>query len=71
MAVLAKTLVRGCHVRSFQIHLVPEAGWMASQETDWQTTKRRWYTDWHRVERAAIRFTLEVAELQHKGWSEA
>ena len=71
MAVFAKTLVRGCHVRSFQILEVPEAGWIASQETDWQITHRRWYTDWHRVERTATRYMREVAESRHEGWIEA
>jgi hypothetical protein len=69
--IFTRTLVYGSHVRSFRIHPLPHAGWIASEEADQQVVLRGQYTDWHRVERTVMRFMGEVAELHREGWVDA
>jgi len=69
-SVFRKTLVRSFHVRYFEIDALPPSGWIASEREDERVVHERRYTDWHRVERAAMRFTREVADLQRQGWLE-
>ena len=69
-SVFRKTLVRSLHVRYFEIDALPASGWIASEREDERVVQQQRYTDWHRVERAARRFTREVADLQRQGWLE-
>jgi hypothetical protein len=66
--IFEKTLVNGPHVRSFQIQPTSPDGWIASEEADQHVVQRWRYTDWHRVERAVLRFRSAAAELRRAGW---
>ena len=67
-SVFRKTLVRSFHVRYFEIDALPASGWIVSAREDERIVHQRRYTDWHRVERAAMIFRREVADLQSQGW---
>jgi hypothetical protein len=69
--LLAKTLVRADHVRSFHIRPVPGAGWEAAEREDQRVLEQRSYTDWHRVEQTLARFRREIAHLREQGWHDA
>lgn len=49
--------------------LTTDAGWEVREERDSQIVKKVSYQDWHRVERARRSITIELDELQRKGWS--
>jgi hypothetical protein len=42
--------------------------WEARALLDTQVVKQARYDDWHRVERARLRFELEVVSLEDRGW---
>ena len=42
--------------------------WEARALLDTQVVKQARYDDWHRVERAKLRFELEVGSLEDRGW---
>jgi hypothetical protein len=69
--LLATTLVRAEHVRSFQVHTARLAGWEASQHEDQRIVHHERHMDWHRVEQTLTRFTREIAELREQGWRDA
>ena len=69
--LIAKTLVRADHVRSFHIRPVPGLGWEAAEREDQRVVQQRCYTDWHRVEQTLARFTREIADLREQGWRDA
>ena len=68
--LLAATLVRADHVRSFQVRRASPTGWEASEREDQRIVQQRRYTDWHRVELTLRRYTREIAELREQGWRE-
>ena len=47
-----------------------DAGWEVREERDSAVVKQVRYQDWHRVERAIRSITIELDDLQRKGWSE-
>ena len=47
---------------------MPNAGWEASERAGVHVIDQRRYSDWHRVERALIRFDREIDELRRQGW---
>jgi hypothetical protein len=67
--LLATTLVRADHIRSFHVHPIP-AGWEAFKREDHRVVHQQRYTDWHRVERTLTRFRREIAALIEQGWRE-
>jgi hypothetical protein len=67
--LLATTLVRTGHVRSFRVHRVDLAGWEASEREDRHVVRHQ-YADWHRVERALALFRRKIAALLEQGWRE-
>jgi hypothetical protein len=69
-ALLATTLVRADHVRSFHVHPAPLAGWEVSEREDQHVVRQQRYTDWHRVERALTHFRRKIAVLLEQGWRE-
>jgi hypothetical protein len=69
--LLATTLVRADHVRSFHIGPARPAGWEAYEHQDQRVVQQQRYTDWHRVEQTLTRFTRDIAELRQQGWREA
>jgi hypothetical protein len=50
--------------------LATDAGWEVREERDSKIVKKVQYQDWHRVERARRSITIELNDLQRKGWSE-
>jgi hypothetical protein len=69
-ALLATTLVRADHVRSFHAHPAPLSGWEVSEREDQHVVQRQHYADWHRVERALTDFRRKIAGLVEQGWRE-
>jgi hypothetical protein len=61
--VFKKTLVRAFHVRSFEILADPASGWAVFEREDERVSQPQHYTDWHRVERAAMRIEQMVGDL--------
>lgn len=70
-SLLAATLVRTHHIRSFHVGPSCPTGWEALQQHDGLVVQQQRYTDWHRVERTLDRFAREIAALREQGWSEA
>jgi hypothetical protein len=70
-ALLATTLVRADHVRSFHVRTARPGGWEAAEHDDHRVVQQQRYTDWHRVEQTLVRFAREIAELREQGWREA
>ena len=58
------------HTRSFTVGKADDRGWEVREEADHQIVKRTSTHDWHRVEKAMMRFALEAARLQRAGWVE-
>ena len=58
------------HIREFVVAEANERGWEVREEEDDRVVKRTWMHDWHRVENAMTRFTLEATQLQRAGWVE-
>ena len=69
--LLATTLVRNDHIRSFRIRQAHPTGWESSELQDQRVVQRRRHTDWHQVEQTLIRYSREIAELREQGWREA
>jgi hypothetical protein len=69
--LLAATLVREGHVRSFHIRPGHPAGWEASESDDERIVQLQRHTDWHRVEQTLARYARAIAELREQGWREA
>jgi hypothetical protein len=71
--LLATTLVRGDHVRSFEVRPARREqwfGWEASERQDQRLVQQQRFSDWHRVERAINRFIAEISALRQQGWLE-
>ena len=66
--MFSKELRFAGHVKRFLISGMGRDGWEVREEQDEQVVKQIRYTDWHRVERALGMFTLEIGELEDKGW---
>lgn len=47
-----------------------DTGWEVREERDSKVVRNAHYQDWHRVERAQRRFTIELDDLRRLGWSE-
>ena len=62
------TLQLAEHVKQYSIHPRPSEGWIVSLEEDRKLVRQICYRDWHRVERAAAIFRLEVADHIARGW---
>lgn len=43
-------------------------GWEVREERDSEVVKQVRYQDWHRVERARRSITVELDDLQRRGW---
>jgi hypothetical protein len=62
------TLQLAEHVKRYSIHSRSHDGWMVTLEEDRTLIRQNCYRDWHRVERAAAKFRLEVEDLMARGW---
>jgi len=69
--MFARTLTHQGQVRQFSISDADFDGWEVKEERDSRVVRRVHYTDWHRVERALTKFSLEVATLEQRGWQRA
>lgn len=63
-----KELHQEGHTRRFSIRERGGDGWEVRDEQDNRVLKEVCYTDWHRVERALSVFTLQIDELESRGW---
>jgi hypothetical protein len=70
LPLLAATLIRADHSRSFHILVGRSGGWDVTERRD-QRVIQRHYGDWHRVERVRILFTREICDLREEGWLDA
>lgn len=68
--MFARELSHAGHTRRFSIIEAGNEGWEVLVELDMLVVSRVHYTDWHRVERAIQKMTLQVADLLQRGWSE-
>jgi len=68
--LLATSLVRGDHIRSFHISAKSPVGWEVSENEDHRVVRRRRCSDWHQVEQALSRATRDIAELREQGWQD-
>jgi hypothetical protein len=62
------TLHRAEHVKHYSISPRLREGWIVRLEEDRALVRQTCYRDWHRVERAAAIFRLQVADLMARGW---
>ena len=69
MLMFEKELVHHGHTTKFSVREGGE-GWEVSVEEDSRVVRHSRYTDWHRVERAVSKMTLEASELERSGWRE-
>jgi hypothetical protein len=68
--MFAKELRQAGHTKRFTISEAGSDGWEVRVEQDSHIVRRVCYTDWHRVERAALVMSLQVSELEASGWHE-
>jgi hypothetical protein len=68
--MFAKELRQAGHTKRFTISEAGSDGWEVRVEQDSHIVRRVCYTDWHRVERAALVMSLQVSELEASGWRE-
>jgi hypothetical protein len=68
--IFSKRLRSQDHVREFVVDEADERGWEVREEQDHRIVKRTRMHDWHRVEKAMMRFALEATQLQRAGWVE-
>src|SRR5262249_29277709 len=71
MALFQKKLARASETRAFRIEHVPAIGWRTSKLANDRLTHQQHRTEWHRVERDAARFSLEIDALRRQGWRDA
>lgn len=67
--MFAKSLRYQEQIRRYSI-APTESGWEVREERGSEVVKQVHYQDWHRVERARRSITIELNDLQRKGWSE-
>ena len=68
--MFAKELRQAGHIKRFTISQAGEEGWEVKVEQDSHVVRQVYYTDWHRVERAAQVMMMQVSELEENGWQE-
>ena len=68
--IFSKRLRSDEHTREFTVDNADERGWEVREEQDHRIVTHTWMHDWHRVEKAMMRFALEATQLQRAGWVE-
>jgi hypothetical protein len=68
--IFSRRLRSDGHVKEFVVGEANDRGWEVREEQDDEVVRRMWMSDWHRVEQAMTRFSIEVAQLQRAGWVE-
>ncbi|HEY7055233.1 MAG TPA: hypothetical protein VH458_01850 [Vicinamibacterales bacterium] len=66
--MFSKELHHGGHTKKFSIQENGRDGWDVREEHDDRVLREASYSDWHRVERALTAFTLEIGQLEDRGW---
>ena len=66
--MFAKELTQAGHTKRFSVSEAGNSGWEVLEEQDSQVIRRVCYTDWHRVERALQILSLQVSQLEERGW---
>lgn len=66
--MFATELSHDGHTKRFSVVRAAERGWEIREEQDSRVVRQAWYSDWHRVERALTRFSLQVSQLARQGW---
>ena len=66
--MFTRELTQAGRVRRFTIRADAGEGWEVREEEDSRILNQVRYRDWHRVERALTRITLQVSELEAHGW---
>jgi hypothetical protein len=67
--MFTQELTNAGHVRRFEIRSEGADGWEMRVEEDSAVLRCQRFTDWHRVERAITRVSIEIAALQDAGWT--
>ena len=62
------TLQLADHVKQYSIYPRPSEGWIVRLDEDRRLIRHICYRDWHRVERAALKFRREVEDHMARGW---
>jgi hypothetical protein len=68
--IFSKRLRSEDHIKEFVVDEADERGWQVREEEDHRIVRRAWEHDWHRVEKAMMRFAVEATQLQRAGWVE-
>lgn len=67
--IFAKRFRSQHHTRSFVVN-AEVRGWEVRVEEDNEVVKLTLLHDWHRVENAMMRFTIQATQMQSAGWTE-
>ena len=70
MQMFRKELTQAGHTARFTVTEAGPLGWEVTVEQDSRVVRQVCYTDWHRVERALMRLTHQVVQLEEQGWRE-
>ena len=57
------------HVKAFVVDEADERGWEVREEEDHRILRRTWLHEWHHVENAVMRFSLQADQLERAGWT--
>lgn len=68
--IFSKRLRSQEHIKSFVVDAADDRGWEVREEEDHRIVRRTRTSDWHRVEKAMMRFAHEATQLQRAGWVE-
>jgi hypothetical protein len=68
--IFSKQLRSREHTREFVVDEADERGWEVREEQDHHVVRQAWMRDWHRVENAMMKFSLQAVQLQRAGWEE-
>ena len=68
--IFSRRLRNEGHSRGLVVDSANDTGWEVREDEDFQVVKRTSFKDWHRVEKAMMRFALEATKLQRAGWVE-
>ena len=66
---IERHFVNQSHIHCFVVNH-DSTGWIVHEEEDSRIIRHAHLDDWHRVERAFLRFERTAADLQQSGWVE-
>ena len=68
--IFSRLLQSEHHTRSFVVGKASDRGWEVRKVADNRVVKSTTLGDWHRVESAIMRFSIEATELRSAGWTD-